>query len=87
MKTNIIKYSLVLTATILMLASCSKKETDVSAVVEPTTDPLIQQDSINLSYDSATVKTAVGLQDEEMNALENERKDAEKLKEDKQDQK
>ncbi|WP_373707351.1 hypothetical protein [Kaistella sp.] len=49
-----------------------------------TPDPLLENDSTNLSYDSATVKTAVGVQDEEQNAIKAEKADAEKLNKDKE---
>lgn len=87
MKHKIITYPLAVTATFLLINSCNKKETETTKmenpeVVLPTTDPLIKADSTNLSYDSATVKTAVGVQDEEHNAIKDEKADAEKLKKD-----
>ena len=89
MKPKIIKYSLAITAAFLLVTSCKKKETETKAienseVVSPTSDPIIQNDSTNLSYDSATAKTAVGVQDEEQNALKQEKADAEKLKMDRE---
>ena len=92
MKQMIIKYSLAVAATFLVVTSCNKKETETTEienpeVVLPTSDPLLAQDSTNLGYDSATVKTAVGVHDEEQNAIKDEKKDAEKLKEDREREK
>ena len=92
MKQMIIKYSLAVAATFLVVTSCNKKETETTEienpeVVLPTSDPLLEQDSTNLGYDSATVKTAVGVHDEEQNAIKDEKKDAEKLKEDREREK
>ena len=89
MKHQIINYALAITATVLMIISCSKNETvtpqmDNPEVVVTTPDPLLENDSTNLSYDSATVKTAVGVQDEEQNAIKAEKADAEKLNKDKE---
>lgn len=89
MKHQIINYALAITATVLMIISCSKNETetpqmDNPAVIVPTTNPLLENDSTNLSYDSATVETAVGVQDEEQNAIKAEKADAEKLNKDKE---
>lgn len=89
MKHQIINYALAITSTVLMIISCSKNETqtpqmDIPEVVVPTPDPLLENDSTNLSYDSATVKTAVGVQDEEQNAIKAEKADAEKLNKDKE---
>ena len=89
MKHQIINYVLVITATVLIITSCSKNETeapqmDNPEVVLPTPDPLLENDSTNLSYDSATVKTAVGVQDEEQNAIKAEKAAAEKLNKDKE---
>ena len=87
MKHNIIKSSVAIAATFLIVTACNKKETETTEidnpeVILPTSDPLIQNDSTNLSYDSATVKTAVGVKDEEKNAIKDEKADAEKLKKD-----
>ena len=89
MKHQIINYALAITSTVLMVISCRKNETetpqmDNPEVVVPTPDPLLENDSTNLSYDSATVKTAVGVQDEEQNAIKAEKADAEKLNKDKE---
>ncbi|GEM_PF-1376229 len=89
MKHQIINYALAITATVLMIISCSKNETvtpqmDNPEVVVTTPDPLLENDSTNLSYDSATVETAVGVQDEEQNAIEAEKADTEKLNKDKE---
>ena len=89
MKHQIINYALAITATVLMIISCSKNETetpqmDNPEVVVTTPDPLLENDSTNLSYDSATVETAVGVQDEEQNAIKAEKADAEKLNKDKE---
>ncbi len=53
---------------------------DTSIPLNPTQ---VQKDSAVLSDDSATIKTAVGNKDEEKSAAQQEKKDAEKLKEDK----
>ncbi len=87
MKQKMIMYSVAVAATFLMINSCSKKETetlqtDNPEVVLPTSDSLLMRDSTNLDYDSATVKTAVGIQDEERNAIEEEKADAAKMKKD-----
>lgn len=92
MKHNIIKSSVAIAATFLIVTACNKKETETTEidnpeVILPTSDPLIQSDSTNLSYDSATVKTAVGVKDEEQNAIKDEKADAEKLKKDEQEKK
>ena len=89
MKHQITNYALAITATILMIISCSKNETetpqmDNPEVIVPTTNPLLENDSTNLSYDSATVETAVGVQDEEQNAIKAEKADTEKLNKDKE---
>lgn len=89
MKNQIINYALAIIATVIMIISCSKNETetpqmDNPEVVVTTPDPLLEDDSTNLSYDSATVKTAVGVQDEEQNAIKAEKADAEKLNKDKE---
>ncbi|WP_219729258.1 hypothetical protein [Kaistella palustris] len=77
----------VLASVFLCLVSCTKKENEkvepVSTVANVSPhDSLLATDSMRLSDDSATVKTAVGVQDEEQNALQNEKTAAEKLKED-----
>lgn len=92
MKHKIINYSLAITAIVLIFTSCSKKETetkqlDYPEVVVPAADPVLENDATNLSYDSATVKTAVGVQDEERNAIRAEKEAAEKLKKDKEEMK
>ena len=89
MKHQIVNYALAITATVLIITSCSKNETetpqmDNPEVVVTTPDPLLENDSTNLSYDSATVETAVGVQDEEQNAIKAEKADAEKLNKDKE---
>ncbi len=56
---------------------------DTSIVQHPTT---VQKDSTLLSDDSATVKTAKGVTDEEKNAIQQEKKEAQILKADKQKQ-
>ena len=68
----------------ITIASCDKKTESNS-----TTESTVSQDSFSikldeetLSNDSATVKTAVGFQDEEKNALEQEKLEAQKLKTD-----
>ncbi len=87
MKKNIFKYAVVLTTTFLLIASCTKTETDstetndVERVMTPT-DSLLKRDSTNLSYDSATVKTAVGVQAEERNAIKQQKLHEEKLQKD-----
>ena len=92
MKHNIIKFSLAVAATFFMVTSCSKKETETTEIENPevalpTSDSLTRSDSTNLSYDSATVKTAVGVKDEEQNAMKDEKEDAEKMKKDEQEKK
>ena len=92
MKHKIINYSLAITAIVLMFTSCSKKESETKQldhpeVVVPAADPVLENDATNLSYDSATVKTAVGVQDEEQNAIKAEKEAAEKLKKDKEEMK
>ena len=57
---------------------------DNSGVVSAPSDSLIANDSEIPSDDSATVKTAVGVQDEEQNAIKKEKSEAEKLSEDKE---
>ena len=57
-------------------------QTDNTEVILPTSDSLLMSDSTNLGYDSATVKTAVGVQDEVRNAIEDEKADAAKMKKD-----
>ena len=89
MKHQIINYALAITATVLMIISCSKNETETPQMDNPevlvtTPDPLLENDSTNLSYDSATVETAVGVQDEEQNAIKAEKAAAEKLNKDKE---
>ncbi|KIA90065.1 hypothetical protein [Kaistella jeonii] len=89
MKTKLIQYSLVIAAAFFVANSCNKKETETTKndnaelVIAPS-DSLIVNDSTILSDDSATVKTAVGVQDEEQNAIKKEKSEAEKLKEDKE---
>lgn len=92
MKQNMIKYWLAVAAMFIIVTSCSKKETETTEienpeVVLPTSDSLTKSDSTNLSYDSATVKTAVGVKDEEQNAMKDEKEDAEKMKKDEQEKK
>ncbi|MDQ0476780.1 MULTISPECIES: hypothetical protein [Chryseobacterium] len=92
MKPMIVKYPLAMMAAFLLVVSCKKKETESTAtenpeVVMPTSDSLLHNDSTDLSYDSATVKTAVGVKDEEQNAVKDEKEDAEKLKKDEQHEK
>lgn len=96
-KTNVMKqkffnYSLAIAAMFLVVTSCNKKETETTAienpeVVLPTSDSLLEHDSTNLRYDSATVKTAVNVHDEEQNAIKDEKADAEKLKADQEENK
>lgn len=62
-------------------SSSATDSTQVDTVINQNPTQL-QQDSAVLSDDSATVKTAVGVQDEEQNAKEQVKKDAEKLKAD-----
>ncbi|MCC7400468.1 MAG: hypothetical protein IT214_03195 [Chitinophagaceae bacterium] len=57
---------------------------DTSINQHPTT---VQKDSAILSDDSATVKTAKGVTDEEQNAIQQEKKEAQKLKADEAKQK
>lgn len=85
----LIKYPVAAAAVFLCVVSCTKKETVTAEpvtteVTAPAGDPLLEADSMRLSDDSATVKTAVGVQDEEQNALKSEKTAAEKLKEDEQ---
>lgn len=92
MKQKIIYCSVALAAVFFIANSCTKKETETTAidnpeVVLPASDSLIQSDAAILSDDSATVKTAVGVQDEEQNAMKKENADAEKLKEAKEEKK
>lgn len=87
MKQKMIKYSVAIVATFLVFTACNKKETETTQmenpeVILPTSDSLLATDSANLGYDSATVKTAVGVKDEELNALKDEKADAVKLKKD-----
>lgn len=87
MKKLVFKYSLFIAAFFTIAVSCNKSnETtviDKTKLNPPTSDSLIRSDSTNLTYDSATVKTAVGVQDEEQNAIKQEQLDGEKLQEDK----
>lgn len=81
-----VKNSLVSAVFILLFTvSCAKKEnTDVNRNSDSTTvDSVVSQDSAVLQDDSATVQTAVGVQDEEQNALKQENAAAEKLETDK----
>ena len=87
MKQKMIMYSVAVAATILVITACNKKETETTPmenpeVILPTSDSLVATDSANLGYDSATVKTAAGVKDEELNAVKNEKSDAVKLKKD-----
>lgn len=74
--------------TIFCFASCSsstgsnnnQSTGDTSIPLNPTQ---VQKDSAVLSDDSATIKTAVGNKDEEKSAMQQEKLDAEKLKDDK----
>jgi len=87
MNKKLIQYSLAIVAALFVANSCNKKETttnDNSEVVTAPSDSLIANDSEILSDDSATVKTAVGVQDEEQNAIKKEKSEAEKLSEDKE---
>ena len=87
MNKKLIQYSLAIVAALFVANSCNKKETttnDNSEVVSAPSDSLIANDSEILSDDSATVKTAVGVQDEEQNAIKKEKSEAEKLNEDKE---
>ena len=87
MNKKLIQYSLAIVAALFVANSCNKKETttnDNSEVVIVPSDSLIADDSEILSDDSATVKTAVGVQDEEQNAIKKEKSEAEKLSEDKE---
>jgi len=56
-------------------------EDTTSAPHELTT---VQQDSIILSHDSATVQTVVDSKEEEQNAIQQEKADVQKLKQDKE---
>lgn len=81
------KFSLVAAAIFLITISCNKKESETTKIensetVSPVSDSLIDSDATILGDDSATVKTAVGVQDEEQNAIKKEKAEAEKLKED-----
>lgn len=81
------KFSLVAAAIFLITISCNKKESETTKIensetVSPVSDSLIESDATILGDDSATVKTAVGVQDEEQNAIKKEKAEAEKLKED-----
>ena len=92
MKQKMIMYSVAVAATILVITACNKKETETTQmdnpeVILPTSDSLVATDSTNLGYDSATVKTAVGVKDEELNAVKNEKTDAVKLKKDEEKRK
>lgn len=90
MNKKLIQYSLAIVAALFVANSCNKKETttnDNSEVVTAPSDSLIADDSEILSDDSATVKTAVGVQDEEQNAIKKEKSEAEKLNEDKEGKK
>ena len=90
MNKKLIQYSLAIVAALFVANSCNKKETttnDNSEVVTAPSDSLIANDSEILSDDSATVKTAVGVQDEEQNAIKKEKSEAEKLNEDKEGKK
>ena len=87
MNKKLIQYSLAIVAALFVANSCNKKETttnDNSEVVSAPSDSLIANDSEIPSDDSATVKTAVGVQDEEQNAIKKEKSEAEKLSEDKE---
>ena len=89
MKNKVIQYSLAIAATFFIANSCNKKESettqnDNTELVAAPSDSLVVNDSTILSDDSATVKTAVGVQDEEQNAIKKEKSEAEKLKEDKE---
>lgn len=86
MNKKLIQYSLAIVATLSVANFYNKKETtiyDNSELVAAPSDSLIANDSIILSDYSATVKTAVGVQEEEQNAIKKEESDAEKLNEDK----
>ena len=90
MKQKMINYLVAISAAFLFVISCNKKEIETTEmdnpqVVLPTSDSLLVNDSTNLSYDSATVKTAVGVQDEEQNAIKKEKVAAEKLKADQEE--
>ena len=90
MNKKLIQYSLAIVAALFVANSCNKKETttnDNSEVVIVPSDSLIADDSEILSDDSATVKTAVGVQDEEQNAIKKEKSEAEKLNEDREGKK
>lgn len=87
MNKKLIQYSLAIVAALFVANSCNKKETttnDNSEVLSAPSDSLIANDSEILSDDSATIKTAVGVQDEEQNAIKKEKSEAEKLNEDKE---
>lgn len=90
MKQKMINYSVAISAAFLFVISCNKKEIETTEMDNPqgvlsTSDSLLVNDSTNLSYDSATVKTAVGVQDEEQNAIKKEKVAAEKLKADQEE--
>lgn len=83
---KIFQYVLVLLT--ISIYSCGNARNE-AAKNQPDTDTIISQnpsqlakDSAILRDDSATIKTAVGLKDEEANAIEQAKKDAQKLKED-----
>ena len=92
MNKKLIQFSLAIFAALFIANSCNKKETettknDNSEIVSAPSDSLVATDSEILSDDSATVKTAVGVQDEEENAIKKEESEAEKLHEDKEGKK
>ncbi|MBS1621566.1 MAG: hypothetical protein JSS80_08035 [Bacteroidetes bacterium] len=77
---------LLLVMLIAAFAACNSNEKkadiatgDSSLPMNPT---MVQQDSTILSDDSATLKTAVGVKDEEQNAKKQILKESEKLKKD-----
>ena len=63
---------------ILSLSACKKEKAETSETAVSQTE--IEHDSAVLSDDSATVETASDVKDEEQNAIQQEQKDAEKLK-------
>lgn len=83
---KIFQYVLVLLT--IFIYSCGNARNE-AAKNQPDTDTIINQnpsqlakDSAILRDDSATIKTAVGVKDEEANAIEQAKKDAQILKED-----
>lgn len=83
---KIFQYVLVLLT--ISIYSCGNARNE-AAKNQPDTDTIINQnpsqlakDSAILRDDSATIKTAVGVKDEEANAIEQAKKDAQILKED-----